>query len=357
VSAGEGRPAGTAWRGGNTLSNVGRASVRVDYHQFDVVGEPPAGMAGPETLLPGLVTSTGPGCLQIITGRQWGDVEVNTAAAAGPPALDNSWEVVGEVDLVCSTGRIWVSDWAGPSHSELEDLATVGVGLYRLRVHAKGRSQGADNAVESYWLVAWPSSEARPPEMLTPLDAYGEAFVNPRAALGGEGSPADEPDDIVRAAWIAVERLGAIVNGPPRPQSDGTAVVRVSTMISNRRQDIYDIAAVPAAWVGGASSFPAIISWRYGLWATGSITLDDRPDHLTFTWAWTAGLHGWELTDPPQTIDIRFAPEDTSTRVGLIASGVPADLSDYTKSFWTWGLHHLATRASGRANWKWPWYH
>lgn len=138
----------------------------------------------------------------MLTGLDTGELTVEGVPLLSRPAdLEQGWDVVGELDVVCVSGRLVVTDWAGESHPELPDLAAAGPGRYRLRIHARDRSAiNVGDSDETHRLMAWPVTAPSPPQMLTKLDAYGREFV------AGDSPPAPV-DHLDEAAIAAVDEL------------------------------------------------------------------------------------------------------------------------------------------------------
>ncbi|GAA2641937.1 hypothetical protein GCM10010412_001310 [Nonomuraea recticatena] len=129
--------------------------VFVSYHQM-LVAEP--GAYPPEGLTGGLAASA-PGAAVIRTGIHTGNVDVTVRLTTAAPDAQDGWEEEAEVDLITSTGEMWLAGLMnGPA--DLPNLTPHGPGRYRMRVHARGRGINYDGVAtkpcEFYLLVVWP---------------------------------------------------------------------------------------------------------------------------------------------------------------------------------------------------------
>ena len=188
-----------------------RGQVNVDYHQYEVAGGCPDGDFVDE--LPGLARRSGGGWVVVITGAQYGEITVEGESVMDPPsAVEEGWDVVGEVDVLVEDGEaLLVSDWAGPANPEIGNLAITGPGLYRLRIHARGRLEGvSDPAAEHHRLICWPVKSETRSRFLTQLDAYGEMFVSPPTLKGPIGVRLGQAGEVFD-----------LNDSPPSPEREG----------------------------------------------------------------------------------------------------------------------------------------
>ncbi|UKD57759.1 hypothetical protein L3Q65_13850 [Amycolatopsis sp. FU40] len=153
------------------------ADLYVDYGHFSVTDY---GADVPE-LRPayanGLVGADSSGA-SVLTGTATGEVTVTVQlldAEPGSIELD-SWDEVSEVSLDSAEGFLLVHNMMDGPPRELGELAYVGPGTYRLRVHARGRDiaphSHADTPREHYQISAWPAPET-PPTVHKQTDRYG----------------------------------------------------------------------------------------------------------------------------------------------------------------------------------------
>jgi hypothetical protein len=332
--------------------------VSADYSQYWVTGGPDIN-AGEETV-PGLLLSLGPQGVAVLTGLEAGRVAVATRALPSPPAeLDPGWEVVAETDLECPEGSIAISDWAGPDHPELGEMAISGAGRYRLRVHARGRERASERQLtEEHYLLAWPTEQPTPPRLLTPMDAHG------RVILGEEDPDAPALDALDLAAAAAVRRLAELVGRPGALELSGELVeVNAQTIAPGTARKVWNMVARPWWWVGlGGGTDPA----NFEIYLHDEPSLDVRGrflaaqpvTHLAYTWSWTTrpAPRSWTLPPRPTTVDIRMRRHGNgATEVSLSHRDLPAELADTAQPFWDWALRELHNRLAKAPFWGYPW--
>ncbi len=125
----------------------------------------------------------GHGSATIATGVNYGPVKVTADAQAHEPTLDTGeWDEVVEVSIHFETSEADLESLGGAVEDEPEEmpLSAAGPGWYRLRVHARGRDQGAEatdvdidqDPVEEYLIQSWPAPEA-PETRHKMTDAHG----------------------------------------------------------------------------------------------------------------------------------------------------------------------------------------
>lgn len=351
---------------------MSRPRIGVDKSQYFVGG-------GGDTerqdlsVLPGLLIGTGPSSFAVLTGLGTGLVPVELQPLNGPPSsVDDGWDAIGEVTIDSLEGSIRVAGWSLPVDEESTELAASGPGLYRVRIHVRDRTAvSEDESTESHLLQAWPVSEMEPPRMLTSLDTYGRYWT------GELKSPEPELDEVNRAAASAVDVLTEMVNTGIRPDASGEVVtLRHRAVIEASPDAIYKVVSSPVAWVGiGGSGGQEPISVSFSqsrhLYAQCRM-LDDRRDHVSFTWAWltprlpsdgelnlkerlNAIFNGELFPDPPQVIDVRLSQGRPPTEVEVTIAGVPAEFAEVTDAVWAWGMKRLARRASKEPAQMFPW--
>ncbi|MGI5133192.1 hypothetical protein ACQEVB_40775 [Pseudonocardia sp. CA-107938] len=165
----------------------GSDHVAVEYHQFVVID--PATDERPDAdVVNGLVGVTEVGA-QIVCGMQMGDVgcevSVRAEAPAAPTALDlERWDEIVDVSIRSVSGNLYVVavDDEAP---DLPNLCGSGPGVYRLRVHARGRDTHPSEIVdelptdaepaEQYLLITW-RAEAGPATVHQTRDQFGKAY-------------------------------------------------------------------------------------------------------------------------------------------------------------------------------------
>ncbi|WP_159046409.1 hypothetical protein [Streptomyces sp. MMG1121] len=150
--------------------------VPVQYHQFRISDE--AGPAGPD--LPsnsnGLV-AVQDGVVAVLTGIHTGDVDVTVALHSEAPGPgDGAWEEIVEVSLHSAAGDLVIRGLMSDLEEELPTLSFNGPGVYRLRIHARGRDSAIDDApdeiTEWYLIQVW-AAPFGDVAVLRQTDAYG----------------------------------------------------------------------------------------------------------------------------------------------------------------------------------------
>jgi hypothetical protein len=370
--------------------------VSVDYSQYQVAAGPDIDVG--EESVPGLLRDLGPQAVAVITGLQSGTITVTAQAVQAPPGdVAPGWDVIAETDLYCPEGIISVSDWAGPDHPELGELAIAGPGRYRLRVHARNREAGQERSAEQHHLLIWPVTDATPPRLLTPMDAYGRVF-------SGEDDPEAPPlDALDLAAAAGVKRLAELVNQPDPPQLSGElTVVRSETIAPGTPRKVWNQVSQPWNWVGiGAIPNPANffmdLHREPDLEARGGYLAEEPLTRIAFTWSWTTTRYvevespavsrvmrkdlvtgeitrilisdptrtvrsrelvpSWMLPPEPTTVNIRLRRHGNgTTAVELEHRALPVELADDVQAFWEWALQRgLHDRLTNVPFYGYPW--
>ena len=152
------------------------AETEADAHQFLLsdfpvsFDEPPVPANGLFSVLPGKVT--------IYVGASSGAITVTVEPRENPPEVVelDGWEEVAEADVDVPAGQLGVRAIMADSPN-LPLLSAHGPGLYRMRVHARGRDIATDivafEAVEDYLIQAWPTTTAGEERVLKTTDARG----------------------------------------------------------------------------------------------------------------------------------------------------------------------------------------
>ncbi|MEV0584500.1 hypothetical protein [Nonomuraea sp. NPDC050310] len=152
-------------------------TVWVSYHQLILRGleDPPPDH--PDSFPNGLVAAAETDGATILTGISMGPVEVTAELVneAPPPAVDE-WEEVVELSVESTHGSLHVFGLDGDL-TDLSNLAWLGPGRYRLRVHARGRDTDPDGTArtpfESYLIISWPADHS-PEVVYKRTDRYGQ---------------------------------------------------------------------------------------------------------------------------------------------------------------------------------------
>ncbi|MGW2803196.1 hypothetical protein [Streptomyces sp. NPDC001269] len=115
-----------------------------------------------------------------MTGTESGPVSVTVRAAArepGPAHLD-AWDEVVEVSLLLpGENPAVVTDFDDDESSSLLAFTVLGPGLYRVRVHARGRDAGQEALMvdDEHLIQVWPAPAA-PTHVIKTSDTYGTPF-------------------------------------------------------------------------------------------------------------------------------------------------------------------------------------
>lgn len=142
------------------------AELYVDYGHFVITD-----WNGPGGITPSLAASNGLvganyGGAVVLTGINSGWVNVTVELLdAAPDSVDlDDWDEVVEVSVDSEDGELIVHGLAEDPPPEFPELAHAGPGLYRLRVHARGRDTlahgNSEEPVEDYKISVWPAPEA-----------------------------------------------------------------------------------------------------------------------------------------------------------------------------------------------------
>jgi hypothetical protein len=165
----------------------------------------------------GLIAATD-GLAVVRAGTHAGWLAVRVAVADAGPALDTgSWDEVAEVSLSAapgSPGLAVISDGTGPD--ELDALTPAGPGSYRVRVHARGRDDGAaadvvaGAPVAEHLIQVWPAPPA-PAAVHKTIGAEGAA----QAPAGPWDGPGDaDPAHVALGLPVAAAgRAQAVLTG------------------------------------------------------------------------------------------------------------------------------------------------
>lgn len=354
------------------VAAVSRPRVGVDKGQYFV-----GGGGDPEqpdlSVLPGLLIGTGPSSFAVLSGLGTGLVPVELQPLSESPAsVAEGWDAIGELTIDCLDGSIRVAGWSLPADDESTELAASGPGLYRVRIHVRDRTAvNEDESEERHLLQAWPVSEIEPPRMLTGLDTYG------LYATGELKPPEPELDEVNLAVASAVDVLTEMASTGVRPNASREVVtLRHRAVIEAPPDAIYKIVSSPVTWVGvggsgGQEQISVCFSQSRHIYAQCTM-LDDRRDHVSFTWAWLtpclpsdrelnlkerldAIFNGELFPDPPLVIDVRLSRGRAPTEVEVTITGVPAEFAEVTDAVWAWGMMRLSRRATKEPALMFPW--
>jgi hypothetical protein len=119
------------------------------------------------------------GWLAVVTGVEWGPVEVTVDyRTASPGTLPDDYEMSAERDLVVENGRIGIREIYAPRAAEVLDAEN---GRYRVRVSASGRWEAftvtSDSPAERHLVQIWRSDHPAEPATLTPPDRHAQNYL------------------------------------------------------------------------------------------------------------------------------------------------------------------------------------
>ncbi|MFJ3446593.1 hypothetical protein ACIPM2_36415 [Streptomyces sp. NPDC086081] len=159
----------------NEPAPTGTALVQAEYHLFHITDPQGPVAADLEAGRTGLVSADG-GAIEVVTGVHTGDVRVTVETYAQAPDPAPGWEEIAEISCHSSSGQLLVTS-SMDEPAQLPSLAFQGPGLYRLRVHARGRDSAVDQTtvdevVESYLIQSWPAAH-QDASLVKATDAYG----------------------------------------------------------------------------------------------------------------------------------------------------------------------------------------
>ena len=306
----------------------------------------------------------------ILTGSQWGPFRVQVTVLEGPPDQPHGqWEDVVEFSVGCERGIEVCEMVDGPVGS----LVAAG-GTYRVRVHARGRSDGrardgewddeadgADEPAEHYLLQVWPAP-ASTPAVLRQDSALAQLELNP--------PPPDPVTPEEEAGLAASERILADLEGGPaaRELSGRRGLAAVSGELPGTRRKVFPRVAWAVAWplcrggaigdlaVGGPSHHDGTRPGRDSEYGHISATFQEinKPALIVKSWNWHLPLHGVAVygeappfLDPYSTIRLELTDTtgpsgDKMTLVNIEQSDLPIEWVDDFRALWRWNLHLLA---------------
>jgi hypothetical protein len=175
------------------------AETDVDWHQF-MIADFPVSIETAPVPANGLF-SVLPGRLTVYVGASSGTVTVAVEPRTAPPGtveLDG-WDEVCEADLYAPAGEVAVRPLVtySPGISELPVLSTRGAGLYRVRVHARGRDLQTDivafEPIEDYLIQVWPTANGSVDQILKATDALGERLRQNSETANSPSAPRPQP--------------------------------------------------------------------------------------------------------------------------------------------------------------------
>ena len=317
-----------------------------------------------------LVDETDMAEVWILTGSQWGPFRVQVTVLEGPPEQPHSrWEDVVEFSVGCGRGIEVCEMVDGPVGS----LVEAG-GTYRVRVHARGRSEGRardgewddetdgdGEPAEHYLLQVW-SAPASTAAVLRQDSALAQLELNP--------PPADPVTPEEAAGLAASERILADLAGGPsaRELTGKRGLAAVSCEIPGTRRRVFPRVAWAVAWplcrggamgdlaVGSSSHHDGTRPGRDSEYGHISATFQEinKPKLIVKSWNWHTPRHGVAVygeapafLHPSSTIRVELTETvgpsgDRVTSVSIEHGDLPIEWVDDCRSLWRWNLHLLA---------------
>ncbi|MGW4395149.1 hypothetical protein ACWEHA_07655 [Amycolatopsis nivea] len=164
----------------NKPARTATADIYLGYGFF-VVTDFDAGIPSPDVAYAnGLVGTDSSGAV-VLAGITTGRVTVTLQILESEPdsVEVDGWDEVAEVSVDAEEGYLLVHNMEGNPPAELDQLAYVGPGSYRLRVHARGRDtaphSNTPEPVEEYQISVWPAPD-EPETVHKQSDKRGEEY-------------------------------------------------------------------------------------------------------------------------------------------------------------------------------------
>jgi hypothetical protein len=178
----------------------------------------------------GLARAQAASYVTVTTGTYFGPVRVTIAIHDGAPEPELAdWTDVVELPFVVASGQMAFVDWDGAAFYR----ADLPPGPWRLRVHARGRDEGAAGNWEPFDPEEGPEEEPAEEHLLQLFPGEGgEVVYKTEDAFGGRGrgstqpepAPEPAPEPLAPAPTIHEVMRQVIENFPRRPrQPPGTA--------------------------------------------------------------------------------------------------------------------------------------
>jgi hypothetical protein len=320
----------------------------------------------------------------IHTGSQWGPFKVTTRTLVTPPPVGDEWEDVVEFS-VRSTGGLFVSELV--EGAPLGSVADSG-GDYRLRVSARGRTEGAERdrsfdeldddttPVEHDLLEAWPAPIEQPQEL-----RLASAFARDMSPPPRQPGLAEETRGLE-----GTRAIGRDLDGGPsaRSLSGRLGNVRASRSMPGTRRRLYRAFAHFGGWhegygfMGGvdvrvgehfrSDSEKPVSKGGDGMTGTAGYLehtwLDfQSPKLVVRSWNWFIPgqpvgqverdwVQGRPFLSEPSTLRVdltEFRAEDGAqwTTVQIEHQGLPEEWLDDMTAYWEWNLAIADQRGLG----------
>lgn len=182
------------------------SQLSVSYSQYYLTSEDVHGSDADENddgTVDGL-TMASPEAIEIFTGTQHGEIDLDVRMLTGAPELERkSWDVVVERSFSTHSGPRQIWDWNNEVHEEFPTVPAGGT--FRLRAHARGRDAArfGDGAKEQHLLLIWPAPMSYGETFN--MDETGQLWLNPDDS-GGTDTSGVAPAPAARAPAMPTER-------------------------------------------------------------------------------------------------------------------------------------------------------
>jgi hypothetical protein len=298
-----------------------------------------------------MVLSEAPESISVLTGAQWGPMEVCVADLTTAPAVGDEWEEVIEFSVSTPDG-LGVAELFGEPRLTI----TERTGPFRVRLCCRGRAAGAarrssgprSKVLEHYLIEVWPAPFA-PPEVLRAIEAPpSPAPVVLACEAAGREAAGRIDRDLRRAA-------GA------RTLSGERGSVRVSYEFQATRRKLFAQCDpnVLDGWVTNFDDDEIVddhgLSPRLAIHGGGRIFCTEteavRPRSRTMTWDWRIPAHPRQLVwadypsflDPPPTVRFDLVERKdqhglSRTTITVEHNGLPIEWLEDMTAFWHWRL-------------------
>ncbi|MCC3655796.1 hypothetical protein LIX60_30920 [Streptomyces sp. S07_1.15] len=187
------------------LVAAGSSLIRIDYRSFELA-DSDSGPMGEYRPTNGLIFSR-PGLATVLTGVSSGPVSgrVEVYRSPVPLAETEDWDEVVDHTVESVSGDMKVSSVLGDV-PDLPVLTPSGAGVYRVRVHARGRDLKPDGVtfepVEDYLIQVWPQPRL-PDTVHRQTDRRGAIA---RASAAAAAPTLARPQQPVSPAELAMRR-------------------------------------------------------------------------------------------------------------------------------------------------------
>lgn len=307
------------------------------------------------------------GQISVLTGCENGSVSVRVEVWPSEPQQDlDHWDDVAELHLQTLTGSIHVGGLLEGVPTDAPNLATIGAGVYALRIAVSGRDAVLDHGSERHRIQCWsvtPASPAPALRLLKSTDAVGDA------ARGEEARPVLRPWEAKGAvamlrfvALLLAVRTGSLV-GAVSGESEFLVESRQLFADATHLQSFIALGGSGIREVGHSAEYDIFHSadWSFTIrlrtfWETAS-----PPLYATWRTQWLKysidDSRPKELS-PEGALSLRIAQNvEGAALLTIHQTGIPANCTDALTDLWDyWFALYKNHLESGDAVWKpWSW--